>query len=67
MTSEIAVPIGQAEAMIPKRTASPPEMKRKVEERCASRDMFTDYGERGDLFAAAVQQHIGGPPDQPKE
>ncbi|MBF4160622.1 UDP-N-acetylmuramoyl-L-alanine--D-glutamate ligase [Nocardioides acrostichi] len=27
---------------------------------CASMDMFTDYGARGDAFAAAVRTHTGG-------
>ena len=27
---------------------------------CASMDMFRDYGARGDAFAAAVREHLGG-------
>jgi len=27
---------------------------------CASQDLFRDYGERGDAFAAAVRRHIAG-------
>jgi UDP-N-acetylmuramoylalanine--D-glutamate ligase len=30
---------------------------------CASRDMYTDYAERGDAFAAAVQALLHGGPD----